>query len=98
MSRILIYSDIHIHPHKKKVERLHDCLKAQEWVFQTAKDNNIRDIVFVGDLFQDRQKIDVTTYHLTFDIFEKYLKGDLRVWLLLGNHDLWYYDRWTLIL
>jgi DNA repair exonuclease SbcCD nuclease subunit len=96
MSRILYYSDIHIHPHKKKVERLHDCLAAQEWVFKTAADNNVSSIVFAGDLFQDRQKIDVMTYHLTFNIFEKYLTGNLRLWLLLGNHDLWYYDRWDI--
>ncbi len=96
MSKILLFSDIHIAQHKRSIERLHDCLEALEWVFKTAKDRAIRDIVFAGDLFQDRQKIDVMTYHRTFDIISKYCTGQTNLWLLLGNHDLWYHDRWDI--
>lgn len=96
MSKALIFSDIHIHPHKKSLDRLQDCLKALEWVFSTAKERKINDIIFAGDLFQDRQKIDVMTYHMTFDIFEKHCDGKLNVWLLLGNHDLWFHDKWDI--
>jgi len=96
MSEILLFSDIHIHPHKKSTDRLHHCLEALEWVFKTAKDRNIADVVFGGDLFQDRQKIDVMTYHLTFDILSRYCSDQLRLWLLLGNHDLWFHDKWDI--
>jgi DNA repair exonuclease SbcCD nuclease subunit len=96
MSRILGFSDIHIHPHKKKFERLCDCLAALEWVFDTALENEIEEIVFAGDLFQDREKIDVMTYHMTFNVLEKYLNGKIKLYLLLGNHDLWYHDRWDI--
>lgn len=95
--RILAFSDIHIHPHKKSSERLEDCLKALEWVFNTAVEHDIQDIVFAGDLFHDRQKIDVLTYQRTFEIFNKYLKStSLKIFLLLGNHDLWHYQRWDI--
>lgn len=94
MSKILLCSDLHIHPHKKSTDRLHDCIKALEWIFETAKEHSIDDIVFAGDLFQDRQKIDLFTYDLTYRTFEKYCDGSIEVWLLLGNHDLWYYDKW----
>jgi DNA repair exonuclease SbcCD nuclease subunit len=93
--RILIFSDIHIHPHKKSVERLDDCIKALDWVFESAEENNIKDIVFLGDLFHDRQKIDVLTYQKTFEVFEKYLlKNKFKLYLLLGNHDLWHNQKW----
>lgn len=92
--KILIFSDIHIHPHKKSAERLDHCLEALDWVFSTARKKKIRNVVFLGDLFHDRQKIDVLTYQRTFEIFEKHLsKDDLNVHLLLGNHDLWHYQK-----
>ncbi len=95
MTKILVFSDIHIHPHKKSSERLEDCLKVLDWVFATAIANKVENIVFAGDLFHDRQKIDVLTYQKTFEIFNKYLKGNsLKIFLLLGNHDLWHYQRW----
>lgn len=95
-SKILLFSDVHIHAHKKSFDRLKDCLKALEWAFETAKSNKIKDIVFAGDLFQDRQKIDVATYSLTFDTFIKHCDGSINLWLLLGNHDMWYHDKWDI--
>jgi exonuclease SbcD len=91
---ILVFSDLHIHPHKRSAERLEDCLRVLDWSFQTALDRGIKNIVFLGDLFHDRQKIDVLTYQKTFEIFEKYLCSlDFNVILLLGNHDLWHYEK-----
>lgn len=92
--KILIFSDLHIHPHKRSTERLDDCITALDWIFKTALDQKIKNIVFLGDLFHDRQKIDVLTYQKTFEIFEKYLcNNDLKLVLLLGNHDLWHYQK-----
>lgn len=91
--KILIFSDLHIHPHKKSSERLKDCLDALEWVFLTAERTGINNLVFLGDLFHDRQKIDVLAYQKAFEILERHMSGDLRLTLLLGNHDLWHYER-----
>ena len=93
---ILLFSDIHIAQHKRSFERLEDCLKTLKWVFEVSKARGIKDIVFAGDLFQDRQKIDIATYNRTFYIFQKYCDGSINFWLLLGNHDLWYQDRWDI--
>ena len=95
MAHALIFSDIHIYPHKRKVERLEDCLKALDWVFRVAKERNIEDIIFGGDLLHDRQRIDVFTYMRTWEILKKNMTGDLRLWLLLGNHDLWFAQKWS---
>lgn len=93
--KILIFSDIHIHPHKKSIERLDDCIKVLDWVFDTATSRNISDIFFLGDLFHDRQKIDVLTYQKTFEILEKHLlNNNINLYLLLGNHDLWHNQKW----
>lgn len=92
--KILNYADMHIAQHKRSMKRLEDCLNVQEWVLQTARDNKIDKVVFAGDLFQDREKIDIIAYHLTFDIISKY--KDIHIYMLLGNHDLWYYEKWDI--
>jgi DNA repair exonuclease SbcCD nuclease subunit len=95
MAHALIFSDIHIYPHKRKVERLEDCLKALDWVFQVARERKIEDIIFGGDLLHDRQRIDVFTYMRTWEILKRNMTGNLRLWLLLGNHDLWFAQKWS---
>lgn len=92
--KILIFSDLHIHPHKKSSERLKDCLNALDWVFSVAEERGVRNLVFLGDLFHDRQKIDVLAYQRAFEILERRMSSGLfSLDLLLGNHDLWHYER-----
>jgi len=94
MRKILLFSDIHIHPHKRSQQRLDDCLRALQWVFDVAKDESIKEILFGGDLFHDRQKIEVYTYQRAFEvIYGNMLSGSFSLTLLLGNHDLWFNDR-----
>lgn len=104
MSEILITSDLHIHAHKKSINRIDDCLRVLDWVFDTAKENKINDIVFLGDLFHDRQKIDVLTYQKTFELFVNRLIPEplgandhlFKVHLLIGNHDMYHRERWDI--
>lgn len=91
-----MFSDIHIFQHKRSHTRLNDCIAALEWVFDTALSQNIKNIVFLGDLFHDRQKIDVLSYIKTYEVFERYLKNDIMVYLLTGNHDMFYHKRWDI--
>jgi DNA repair exonuclease SbcCD nuclease subunit len=96
--KILLFSDIHIHSHKKSLERLDDCLSVLDWVFQLAVDRQIQHVVFLGDLFHERHKIDVLSYQRTFEIFDKYMSRNavplFKLYLLLGNHDLWHLQKW----
>ncbi len=94
MGQVLLFTDIHIHPHKRRNERLEDCLEVMDWVFKTAQDRKIKTILFGGDLFHDRQKIDVYTYQKTFEVMKKWLtKNIFKLYLVLGNHDLWFNDQ-----
>lgn len=91
---VLLFSDLHIHPHKRSQERLEHCLSTLEWVFKTAEERHIENILFGGDLFHDRQKIEVYTYQRAFEVFAKWNEANkFQVYLLLGNHDLWFNDR-----
>lgn len=109
MTKALVFADAHIHSHKRSTERMNDCVEALEWTFQTAIDRKIEHVLFAGDLFHDRQKIDVLTYQRVFQVFEKYLleMGEsvthfetevhippFQLYLLLGNHDMFHFQKW----
>lgn len=96
MSKILLFSDLHVHMHKNQLSRLDDCLKALDWVFQTAKKLGINNIIFAGDLFQDRQKIHIISYEKTFRLIRQHCTDNpsLSLYLLVGNHDMWYNEKW----
>jgi DNA repair exonuclease SbcCD nuclease subunit len=93
MSKFLLFSDIHIFQHKKSEDRLKDCLDCLVWVFETAKKNQIKNILFGGDFFHDRSRIESIVLHETFSILKKYLDGNINFYILLGNHDLWYFEK-----
>lgn len=91
MTKILISADLHLHPHKNSEQRLKDCVDALDWVFKTAHSREIDHIVFLGDLFHSRQKVHVSSYQWTFEIFCKWLQNNSwkpTVYLLVGNHDM----------
>lgn len=92
MSKVLLCSDIHVFPHKRKSDRLEDCLKALDWMFQVAKKRGIDEILFGGDLLHDRSNIGVLTYIKVYETLKKNCTGKLKLYLLLGNHDLWFND------
>ena len=96
MANILLFSDLHVHTHKGSLRRLQHCLDTLKWVFQTAVNRGIEEVVFLGDLFQDREKIQVLPYQRTYEIINQYAGGDnpqVKLYLLVGNHDMWYADK-----
>jgi len=93
---IIVTSDLHIHSHKKSLDRVDDCIRVLNWVYDTAKQNKINCVLFLGDLFHDHTKIDILLYQRTFETFLKWHSEntDLRTFLLIGNHDMYHVDRW----
>ena len=51
MPKALIFSDLHIHKHKDRIDRLNHCIVVLKWVFQQAKAHNCSYVFFLGDLF-----------------------------------------------
>lgn len=97
MSKAIIFSDLHLHSHKDRIDRLEDCLDVLHWVFNKAKENNCKHIFFLGDLFHERSKIDVLNYLRTFEVFMKHMiedAQDIDLYLLVGNHDMYHKTRW----
>lgn len=94
MAKALLFSDLHLHAHKQRSDRLHNCLEVLEWAFEKAVEKNCRYVLFLGDLFHERAKIDVLNYLRTFEVFEKYAQHDMDIYLLVGNHDMYHREHW----
>lgn len=96
MAKAAVFTDMHIHSHKDSVERLHDCLTVLEWIFKTAHDHECEHIIFLGDLFHERAKIDVLNYLRTFEVFMRWSTSvpSFDIHLLVGNHDMYHKEKW----
>lgn len=96
MPKALLFSDLHIHAHKDSVDRLTHCLQTLEWVFKTAHAEKVDHVLFLGDLFHERAKIDVLNYLRTYEVFDKYMTGNsaFDIWMLIGNHDMYHQEKW----
>lgn len=53
-----------------------------------AKANNINDIIFLGDVFDNRKSIDIITIYQAKELFN--LLKDFNVYIIAGNHDVVY--------
>jgi DNA repair exonuclease SbcCD nuclease subunit len=98
MAKALLYTDLHIHSHKDSVKRLDDCLQVLKWVFDQAAQKKVDHVIFLGDLFHDRNKIDVMVYTKTFQVFKEAMSNNpsFDVHLLVGNHDMYLKETWEI--
>jgi DNA repair exonuclease SbcCD nuclease subunit len=97
IDEFLVFSDHHAHPFTygaKEEEyggllynsRLLDSVKTIKQIEQYAISNNIKKVLFGGDLFHSRESIPTDAYNLTLQAI-KSLASNREVHLLVGNHD-----------
>lgn len=94
-----MFSDLHIHKHKGRIDRLDDCLKVLDWVFSSALEQKCDHIFFLGDLFHERNKLDILNYIKTFELIFKRCTTDcqdLTFHCLVGNHDMYHKEKWDI--
>jgi len=103
--RFLAFSDVHAHPFpygSTLVEvpgmeglynsRLADTIKALQSVATHAVENNIKLVLFGGDLFHTRTSIKTEAFSLVVQTLKKhFFDNDITVVMIPGNHD--YADR-----
>jgi len=68
-------------------------------LFETLKSRNINDLRILGDLFDNRNALNVRTINAVIDVFT-FLESNLpnlKIKLLMGNHDQYYHNRYDII-
>jgi DNA repair exonuclease SbcCD nuclease subunit len=84
-SHIAVIADLHLGIHTNS-ESWHDIIMDYgKWLQKELTAKNIKDIIILGDIFNDREEIGVKTLSTAKDFFK--LFREFNVILLVGNHD-----------
>lgn len=90
MSKVALITDMHMGVHKSSPI----FLKSQIAFFKNQfapylKANGIETIFMLGDLFDNRQAINVYVYNEVYKLFDEILR-DFKIHVICGNHDIFY--------
>lgn len=91
--KFAIFTDLHLGI-KQDDSSWHEV--ALQWcdsMVDTLKEKNVKDIIFLGDFFHNRNTICVDTLNVTSKFLKKL--SDFNLHMILGNHDLYYKKEYT---
>lgn len=102
----IIFSDIQYYHNPSKSQVLSDGsytwldeqLRITETIFKYAIDNHISNIIFCGDFFEEKNKINVQTFNKVWSLYAKYRGMFSNFILNTGNHDFYNTNRDSSIL
>ena len=84
--KTLIFTDIHFGLKGNSVSRLNIAVKAIKCILDEVKKQDIKNIIFGGDLLHERVAINVNTMNVVIKCVEALAKH-CKVFLIIGNHD-----------
>lgn len=87
MNKVAIITDTHFGVHSGSPLFLESQMKFfKEQFVPYLKENGIKDIIHLGDFYDNRNSINVLVKTEVYKLFEEYLK-DFNITILVGNHD-----------
>jgi DNA repair exonuclease SbcCD nuclease subunit len=95
MGNILITADLHLHPHRSDQRRVEDGLECLKWIYSTANIARIKTVVFAGDFLHHRFSLSSYAYSKACGIISTARDQGIATIMLLGNHDCYYEDNWS---
>ena len=91
--KILITADIHCGVPK----RLNDCVWAMKTMRQYAADNSIDIVLILGDLFHDREYLNIEVINAVFEFLDETDRDFDQQWISFpGNHDMYLKNSWRI--
>lgn len=88
-----LFTDIHFGKRNNERQHNEDCEAFVEWFIDQAKINNVDTIIFLGDYFDNRNSIHLSTLNYGLSSIEKLNNAGIPVYFILGNHDLYYKEK-----
>lgn len=89
--KVCVISDLHIGVHQNSIFWHDTALAWAKWLKTELIAKNIKDILFLGDLFHYRDEIAVNTIHVVSQILQIF--DSFNILFIVGNHDAFYKDR-----
>lgn len=90
-NRVAIFSDLHIGVHCNSTLWHKTALQWADWFVGELKRLKIKDVIFCGDFFHDRDAVAVNSMHVACQILDKF--KPFRLFMIPGNHDCYYKEK-----
>lgn len=91
--KFAVFTDLHLGIKQDDSSWHEVALNWCDSMVKTLKEKNVKDIIFLGDFFHNRNTICVDTLNVTSKFLKKLT--DFNLHMILGNHDLYYKKEYT---
>lgn len=86
-----MFTDIHWGRHSNSEQHNQDCLDFIRWFIRNIKkDGEIDHVIFMGDWYQNRSSINVSTLNRSYAAAKELNDLNLPIFMINGNHDLYH--------
>ncbi len=90
LSKAAAMTDIHWGAKSNSEQHNQDCLNYIDWFCQEAINNEADHIIFLGDWFENRSAVNISTLHYSYLGAKKLNNLGIPVYFIIGNHDLYH--------
>jgi DNA repair exonuclease SbcCD ATPase subunit len=91
-TKFAILSDIHWGISNNSDIKNDILVKYIDWYIDLLKKHKINTVLFLGDWFDSRTTLSVKTINVVLQICKKFEKNKIKMFLIVGNHDIYYKD------
>jgi DNA repair exonuclease SbcCD nuclease subunit len=90
LGKTAMFTDIHWGCRNNLTQHNQDNLNYVEWFKQQVIKNKCDSIIFMGDWFENRNAINISTLNMSYDGLSSLNSLDLPIYFIIGNHDLYH--------
>lgn len=88
--KIALFTDIHWGAKNNSVLHNSDCAEYIDWFISNFKKEKCHEIVFMGDWFENRNSLNVSTLNTSYQNLKKLDSLNVPIYFCVGNHDLYH--------
>lgn len=90
LTKSVVCTDIHFGTKSNSEQHNQDCLNFIDWFCDRAKEEGADNIMFLGDWFENRSAVNVSTLNYSYRGAKKLNDLGIPIFFIIGNHDLYY--------
>ena len=92
-NKAVVFTDLHVGLKSNSVVHNNDCLEFIKWTIATGKEQDCDMAIMCGDWHNSRASVNVLSLNYSLQCLELLSQAFPKVFLIPGNHDLFYRDR-----
>ena len=92
-NKAVVFTDLHVGLKSNSVVHNNDCLEFIKWTIATGKSQGCDMAIMCGDWHNSRASVNVLSLNYSLQCLELLSKSFPKVYIIPGNHDLFYRDR-----